>query len=75
MQDTIAQPNGPAVQVAPSRFVTIELASVITGLSPSAIRGRIGKGLWLEGRQYVRCEGRVFIDLRGYEAWVSRGGA
>jgi len=63
------------VQIAPARFVTIELAAGITGLTPGAIRTKIGKGIWLEGRQYVRREGRVFVDLRGYEAWVSRGGA
>lgn len=70
LQDTKAP---PPLQVAPSRFVTIELAAAITGLSPGAIRTKIGKGIWLEGRQYVRREGRVFVDLKGYEAWVSRG--
>lgn len=63
----------PAVQVAPSRFVTIDLAAVITGLTPGAIRTKIGKGVWAEGREYTRREGRVFIDLRGYERWVSNG--
>ncbi len=66
-------PAGPAVQVVPSRFVTIELAAAITGLSPGAIRTKIGKGVWLEGRQYVRREGRVFVDLRGYERWCETG--
>lgn len=73
--ETTTTPAAPAVQVAPSRFVTIELAAVITGLTPGAIRTKIGKGIWLEGRQYVRREGRVFVDLRGYEQWVSRGAA
>lgn len=59
-------------RVAPSRFVTIELASVLTGLTPGAIRTKIGKGIWLDGRQYVRREGRVFIDMKGYEAWVAQ---
>jgi hypothetical protein len=63
----------PRVQVAPSRFVTIELAAAITGLSPGAIRTKIAKGVWLEGRQFQRREGRVFVDLRGYEKWVSSG--
>ena len=65
----------PLVQVAPSRFVTIELASAITGLSPGAIRTKIGKGIWIEGRQFIRREGRVFVDLRGYERWVEKGQA
>lgn len=63
------------VRVLPSRFVTIELAETVTGLTASAIRTKIGKGFWLEGRQYVRRDGRVFIDLRGYERWVEQGEA
>lgn len=58
---------------APARFVTVELASTVTGLSPSAIRTKICRGVWLEGRQYVKREGRVFIDLKGYERWVECG--
>ena len=61
------------VQVSPARFVTIELASTMTGLSPGAIRTKITKAVWQEGRQYVRREGRVFVDMKGYEAWIQRG--
>ena len=68
-------PEPPVVQVTPSRFVTIDLAAIITGLTPGAIRTKIGKGVWLEGREYARREGRVFIDLRGYERWVGNGQA
>ncbi len=61
------------LKVAPSRFVTIELAETVTGLTASAIRTKIGKGVWVEGRQYRRAEdGRVYIDLRGFEAWVAQ---
>ena len=67
------QPAAPILKVAPSRFVTIELAEAVTGLTASAIRTKIGKGIWLEGRQYVRRDGRVFVDLRGYEEWVELG--
>lgn len=67
---TEAGDQAPAVQVSPSRFVTIELAAVVTGLSAGAIRTKIARAVWVEGRQYVRREGRVFIDLRGYERWV-----
>lgn len=61
------------LKVAPSRFVTIDLAEAVTGLTASAMRTKIGKGIWVEGRQYIRREGRVFIDLRGYEQWVELG--
>lgn len=61
------------INIAPARFVTIELASVCTGLSVPAIRTRIARGVWVEGREYVRKDGRVFIDLQGYERWVMLG--
>lgn len=57
-------------QVVPARFVTIELAAVVTGLSPGAIRTKIARAVWVEGREYVKREGRVFVDLRGFERWA-----
>lgn len=72
----LPQPGAAAIlKVAPARFVTIELAEACTGLTASAIRTKIGKGIWVEGREYVRREGRVFIDLKGYERWVELGPA
>jgi hypothetical protein len=59
------------VMVAPARFVTIDLASKLTGLSEKAIRRKIEDGWWLEGQEYRRqADGRIYIDLRGYERWV-----
>lgn len=68
-------PTAPTtgIQVFPARYVTIELASVITGFSPGAIRSKITKGVWLENRQYVRRDGRVLIDMKGYEQWAGQG--
>lgn len=62
------------VQVGAARYVTIELASTITGFSPVAIRTKIHRGVWVEDREWVRApDGRVLIDLRGYERWAERG--
>jgi hypothetical protein len=60
----------PALQIVASRFVTIDLASTMTGLTPGAIRTKIAKGVWLEGREYVRRSGNVLIDMKGYERWA-----
>jgi len=68
-------PAPPTVQVVSSRFVTIELASAMTGFTPAAIRAKINKGIWLEDRQWVKREGRVLIDMKGYETWVATGTA
>lgn len=62
------------IQVAPARFVTIELGAAVTGLTEKAIRRKIEEGVWVEGREYRRQvdDGRIYIDLRGYEKWVER---
>ena len=63
----------PEVRLAPSRYITIALAAAITGFSPGAIRTKIARGVWIEGREYLRAsDGHVMIDLRGYEKWVGR---
>lgn len=66
-------PAKAALNLTAARFVTIELAAVITGLSPGAIRTKIARGIWLEDRQYVRRDGRVLIDMKGYETWAEQG--
>lgn len=62
-------------RLTPSRFVTIELAAVLTGLTKGAIRMKIHKGVWLEDRQWVKRDGRVMIDMKGYELWAETGRA
>lgn len=69
-----ADPVRP-LQVVSARFVTIEMASVLTGLTEGAIRMKISRGVWLEERQYVRRDGRVLIDMQGYERWAATGQA
>lgn len=63
----------PPVLVAPSRYVVIPLAAQLTGLTAKAIERKIETGIWVEGKEYVRRDGRLFIDMRGYERWVERG--
>lgn len=71
---TAEAPQTSAVQVAPARRVTIPLAATVTGLSASAIRTKIARGVWLEGREYYRDpQGGVWIDLQGVQAWVANG--
>jgi hypothetical protein len=67
-----AQPDtaAPTYQVVTSRFVTVELAAILTGFTPAAIRTKIARGVWLEDRHYVKRDGRVLIDMRGYEKWA-----
>lgn len=57
--------------VAPARYVTIKLASVVLGPSEDAIRKRIARGYWREGKEWKRApDGSIWVDLRGHEKWV-----
>lgn len=67
----VARPSA----ICTRRFVTIDLAAMVTGLSEHAIRNKIHKGVWLEDRQWVKRDGRVLIDLEGYDRWAETGQA
>lgn len=70
---TADTPSGTIVaHIAPARFVTVELAATVTGLSADAIRNHIARGRWVERREYIRNHGRVFVDLKGFEKWVQQ---
>ncbi len=59
--------------VLPARYVLLSLASVITGYSVKAIERKIERGDWQEGKVWKRApDGRVVIDLVGYNRWVER---
>lgn len=60
-------------KVATSRFVTIKLAEVITGLTEKAIRRKMERGVWLEGKHWRRADGGIFIDMKEFEQWVVQG--
>lgn len=58
----------------PAPYVTIGLAAQITGFTEKAIRRKIQDGVWLDGREFRKGpDGRIFISIAGYQAWVERG--
>jgi hypothetical protein len=66
----------PSITVAPARLVTIDLAATITGLTRKAIENKIARGDWIEGKEYRRApDGRIYVDMKGYERWVEQGQA
>ncbi|MNR59521.1 hypothetical protein D3C85_1807920 [compost metagenome] len=68
-----AERQGMSAQVAPAPYVTVALASVITGLTEKAIRRKIEEGKWVEGKEFRRSpDGAVFISIKGYQQWVER---
>lgn len=67
-------PDTVAVSLPPAPYVTITVASSITGYSAKAIRRKIENGVWLEGREFRRApDGHVLISLKGYQQWVEQG--
>ncbi|MBT2304710.1 excisionase [Variovorax paradoxus] len=61
------------VYLAPDRYVTIALASVVGGYSQNAIRCKIKAGTWIEDREYIRApDGHVMIDREGVQRWITR---
>lgn len=65
-----------SITVAPARYVRIPLAAALTGLTKEAIEAKIEKGIWLEGKEYIRKKtggkgrGEIYVDMKGYERWV-----
>lgn len=55
-----------------ARFVTLDKAEAETGYTEKAMRNKIDRGVWVQGRQWVRApDGRILIDLWGYDEWAS----
>lgn len=53
------------------RYVTVNRAAELLGMSPAAVRKRIERGVWLENREWRRGpDGRLYVDLKGLERWI-----
>ena len=56
------------------RYLTIAKFATESGYSEKAIRHKMYDGTWEEGKVWRRAEdGRILIDVRGYEEWVEMG--
>lgn len=56
---------------ADSRYILATAAEALIGLTARAIETKIGRGQWVEGREFRRApDGRIYVDLRGFEKWV-----
>lgn len=55
----------------PARYVLLPLANMVTGYSVKAMERKIERGDWVEGKVWRRApDGRILIDLTGYQKWV-----
>ena len=54
------------------RWLTIEKFAAESGYTPDAIRSKIKRGDWPEGKVWVKApDGRILINTEGYEKWVT----
>lgn len=57
--------------IVSSRYVRIPLAAARTGYTVDAIEAKVKRGVWLEGKEYIRApDGSILIDMEGYERWA-----
>lgn len=64
-----------AIRVAPARWVTIQVAATLSGLTEKAIRRKMERGVWLQGKHWRKADGRVYVNMTAYEQWVEKSGA
>lgn len=58
------------------RYLTIRKFSAESGYTEAAVRSKISGGVWLINAEWRRApDGRVLIDVEGYESWVEQGRA
>ena len=66
-------PNSAPMPVTPVRYVLLPLAALVTGYTVKAMERKIERGDWLEGKVWRHApDGRILIDLLGYQKWVER---
>jgi hypothetical protein len=59
------------VVVGTARYVLLPLANLLTGYSVKAMERKIERGDWQEGKVWQRApDGRIVIDVLGYQRWV-----
>lgn len=55
----------------PVRYVLINRFVEITGYTEDAVRSKMKTGVWLQDVVWLQApDGRILIDLEGYEEWV-----
>jgi len=56
------------------RYLTVRKFSSESGYTEAAVRSKIADGTWVKDQVWRKApDGRVLIDVKGYEAWVEMG--
>lgn len=54
------------------KWVRVNRFCELTGFTPDAVQKLIANQKWLEGQQYRKASGCLFVNLEGYEKWVEK---
>ncbi|MBB0027048.1 excisionase [Ralstonia pickettii] len=58
------------------RHITIRKFADLTGYTEKAVYNKINDGTWAEGDVWTKAaDGRVLMNIEGYNRWVETGGA
>jgi hypothetical protein len=64
-------PDNGFKHTATTRYWLLPLATAMTGYTVKAMRRKIERGEWIEGRVWIRApDGRILISIAGFEKWV-----
>lgn len=64
-------PDKTIIAMAPPRLMRPPVFEALTGYSVEAVQTKIKRGVWLEGREYIRApDGNILIDLEGFYRWA-----
>ena len=69
--DLGSRPTTALIVIGTARYVLLPLANLLTGYSVKAMERKIERGDWQEGRVWRRApDGRILLDVLGYQRWV-----
>jgi hypothetical protein len=54
------------------KWVRVNRFCELTGFTADSVQKLIAKHKWIEGQQYRKVNGCVFVNLDGYEKWVEK---
>lgn len=53
------------------KYITLQAFSIRSGYSAGAVRQKINRGEWIDGKQYVKApDGRILINIEEFEKWA-----
>jgi len=52
------------------KYVVIKKLSELSGLTENAIYAYRKKGIWVEGKHWIKRQGRLYFNTQAIEKWV-----